>query len=48
MPLKKSGSKKAVSSNIKKEMAQGKKQSQAVAIALDVARKAGKKIPKKK
>lgn len=40
MPLKKSASKKAVSSNIKAEMAAGKPQKQAVAIALSVARKA--------
>lgn len=43
MPIKKSGSKKAVSSNIKTEMAAGKPQKQAVAIALSVARKAKKK-----
>lgn len=46
MPLKKSGSRKAVSSNIKTEMAAGKPQKQAVAIALSVARK-GKKRKKK-
>ncbi len=45
MPLIKSGSKKAISSNIKTEMeAGGRPQKQAVAIALSVARKAkGKK-----
>ena len=40
MPLVKSGSKKAVSTNIKREMAAGKPQKQAVAIALSVQRKA--------
>ncbi len=40
MPLKKSASKKAVSANIRTEMAAGKPQRQAVAIALSVARKA--------
>lgn len=43
MPLNKGKSKKAVSSNIKTEIAAGKPQKQAVAIALNVARKAGKK-----
>jgi len=43
MPLKKSGSKKAISANIKTEMAAGKPQKQAVAIALDVARRSKKK-----
>lgn len=47
MPLIKGKSKKTVSANIKTEMAAGKPQKQAVAIALDVARKAGAKIPKK-
>ena len=46
MPLIKSGSKKAVSSNIKTEMSAGKPQKQAIAIALSTARKAGAKIPK--
>jgi hypothetical protein len=41
MPLIKSGSRKAVSQNIKTEMAAGKPQRQAVAIALNVGRKAG-------
>ena len=43
MPLIKSGSKKAVSTNFKRELAAGKKQSQAVAIALNVQRQAKKK-----
>jgi len=43
MPLKKGYSKKSVSANIKTEMAAGKPQKQAVAIALDVARRAKKK-----
>ena len=40
MPLVKSGSRKAVSSNIKTEMAVGRPQKQAIAIALNVGRKA--------
>ena len=43
MPLKKSASKKAVSGNIKTEMEAGKPQKQAVAIALEVQRRAKKK-----
>lgn len=39
MPLQKGPSQKAVSSNIKTEMAAGKPQRQAVAIALNVAHK---------
>lgn len=45
MPLVKSPSKKAVGANIRKEMAAGKPQKQAIAIALDVQRRAKK--PKK-
>ena len=40
MPLDKSGSKKSVGKNIKMEMSAGKPQKQAVAIALDVQRRA--------
>ena len=43
MPLKKGRSRKVVASNIKTEMAAGKPQKQAVAIAM---RKAGKAKPK--
>jgi len=46
MPLEKSKSKKAISRNIETEMHAGKPQKQAVAIALNVARKSGAKIPK--
>ena len=48
MPLVKGKSKKAISANIKTEMAAGKPQKQAVAIALNTARKAGAKIPRSK
>jgi len=47
MPLKKGYSPKVVSQNIKTEMAHGKSQKQAVAIAMDVARKAKAKAKKK-
>lgn len=43
MPLKEGKSKKAVSENIKTEMAAGRPQKQAVAIALNTARKSPKK-----
>ena len=48
MPLVKSASPTAFRKNVKTEMAAGKPQKQAVAIALNVARKAGAKIKKKK
>ena len=41
MPLIKSTSKKAISQNIKTEMAHGKPQKQAIAIAMSTARRAG-------
>ncbi len=47
MPLSKGKSREAVSKNIKTEIKQGKSQKQAVAIALNEARKSGAKIPKK-
>lgn len=43
MPLKKSTSPKAFKANIKTEMAHGKPQKQALAIAYAMKRKAGKK-----
>ena len=48
MPLVKGKSKAAVSKNIKTEMASGKPQKQAVAIALSVAGKSKKKPKKSK
>ena len=43
MPLDKSGSKASIGKNIKTEMNAGKGKKQAVAIALNVARKGGAK-----
>lgn len=48
MPLKKGYSKKTISKNIRAEMHAGRPQKQAIAIALDVARRAKKKAKKKK
>jgi hypothetical protein len=48
MPLEKSKSKASIGRNIKREESAGKEPKQAIAIALNTARKAGAKIPKKK
>lgn len=48
MPLIKSKSRKAVGENIKRLTREGKSRDQAIAIALDIARKSGAKISKKK
>lgn len=46
-PLKKGKSKATISQNIRTEMKHGRPQKQAVAIAINTARKSGAKIPKK-
>ena len=48
MPLEKGKSRETISHNIKKEMEAGRPQKQAVAIALNTARKSGARIPKRK
>jgi hypothetical protein len=45
MPLKKGASHKAIRANIRTEIAHGKPRKQAVAIALDVARRSGAGVP---
>ena len=45
MPLKRGGSKKVISANISELVHSGKPQKQSIAIALDIARKSGAKIP---
>jgi hypothetical protein len=47
MPLKKGYGKKAISKNISTEIKAGRPKKQAIAIAMDVAKKAKKKAKKK-
>ena len=48
MPLLKGKNRAAIGKNIETEMAHGEPRKQAIAIALDVARRSGANIPKKK
>lgn len=48
MPLKRGKTKRVISGNIRELVHSGRSKKQAIAIALDVARKSGAKIPKKK
>mgnify|MGYP001561872355 CR=1 FL=1 len=48
MPLRKGKSKETISSNVSELVHSGRPQRQAVAIALDTARRSGAKIPKKR
>ncbi len=48
MPLKKGKSKATISANIREMVKSGHPQKQAIAAALNQARKSGAKIPKKK
>ena len=47
-PLKKGKSKATISKNVKEMVKSGRPQEQAVAAALETARKSGAKIPRKK
>jgi hypothetical protein len=48
MPLRKGKSKEVISENISTEVHAGRPQKQAVAIALNTARKSGAKIPRRR
>jgi uncharacterized protein DUF6496 len=48
VPLQKGKSRAAVSANIRTEIAAGKPKKQAIAIALNTARRSGAKIPRKR